>query len=69
MFEGQPRLPNAPLKGDNCSVFGGTVDISGVTLTHYYFTVQNVVVKLYVAKGPEIVGATDRLRIEQVAKL
>ena len=71
MSEGQPRIPNAPLKGENCSVFGGTVEILGVMLTHFYyiFRVQNVVVKLYVAEGPEIVEDNKRLRIEHVAEL
>jgi hypothetical protein len=56
--EGQPRISDAPTVGTDCAVFGGTANLSGTPLTHYYylFYVQNVAVKLYVAQGPDVVG-------------
>jgi hypothetical protein len=71
MSEGQPRIPGAPLAGTHCGVFGGHVTIKGTPLTHYYyiFSVQNVVVKLYVAQGPHIAGTKKALTLEMVAGL
>jgi hypothetical protein len=69
--EGQPRIPAAPAVGAECAVFGGTIDVVGKPLTHYYyiFRVQNVVVKLYVAQGPDAIGPRERLTPEKVAEI
>lgn len=69
--EGQPEIPGAPLAGTDCRVFGGTIDVRGTPLTHYYyiFRVQNVVVKLYVAQGPDVIGTEKSLTLEKVAEL
>lgn len=68
--EGQPRIVDAPSVGMDCTVFGGTTDVRGTPLTHLYyiFRVQNVVVKLYVAQGPDVSQPDQRLTPEKVAK-
>ncbi len=69
--EGQPKIPGAPAVGTDCRVFGGTLDIRGTPLTHYYyiFRVHNVVVKLYIAQGPNVNGTDKALTIEKVSEL
>lgn len=69
--EGQPKVSGAPAIGTDCAVFGGTTNISGKPLTHYYyiFCVQNVVVKLYVAQGPDVVAPDKRLTPAKVADI
>ena len=69
--EGQPEIPGAPLAGTDCRVFGGTTNVRGTPLTHYYyiFSVQNVVVKLYVAQGPDVIGTEKALTLKKVAEL
>ncbi len=71
MSEGQAPLPEAPEIGTGCKVFGGTTDVQGTPLTHYYylFSVQNVVVKLYAAQGPEVSSHGEMLTIKTVAAL
>lgn len=61
--EGNPRVAGAAPIGDECQVFGGTQKMAGVAVTHYFyiFRVANVVVKLYVAQGPNVYGEKDRL--------
>ena len=65
--EGHPALPDAPLVGDECHVFGGSRAMAplGVDMTmfFYVFRVGAVVVKLFVAPGPQ---ATQPLDIEDV---
>ncbi|NLI82870.1 MAG: hypothetical protein GX443_14440 [Deltaproteobacteria bacterium] len=69
--EGQPRVSGAPVVGNDCQVFGGTFNVKGKPLTHYYyiFRVQNVVVKLYVAQGPDVVNPDRRLTPAKVADI
>jgi hypothetical protein len=70
--EGQPPVPDAPIVGEDCFVFGGTnsVKLGDMTLTLtfycYIFRVGRVVVKLFVAEGPT---AHDHLTIGQIASL
>lgn len=71
MSEGQPQIPGAPIVGTECKVFGGTFNIRGKPLTHFYyiFRVQNIVVKLYVAQGPDVIGSDKALTPEKVSVL
>ena len=55
--EGQPEVSGAEAVGEDCRVFGGTMDTPfGTKITNYFYTfrVGNVVVKLYAAQGPEL---------------
>lgn len=69
--ERQPKISGAPAVGTDCAVFGGTTNLRGKPLTHYYyiFCVQNVVVKLYVAQGPDVVNPDKRLTPAKVADI
>lgn len=58
--EGTAPVETAPEVGEECRVFGGTVEIvAPITLTQYFylFRVGRVVAKIYVAQGQEVVGA------------
>jgi hypothetical protein len=65
--EQNPPVPEAPLTGEDCRVFGGTrqVPMVGIDMTTYFyvFRVGRVVVKLFVAQGIE---SKKPLALEQV---
>lgn len=71
--EGFPSVPNSRLVGEECYVFGGTnpipmADIDmNMTSFYYVFRVHNVVVKLFVAQGPDLPDST--LAADQVSIL
>jgi hypothetical protein len=70
--EGQPLVPGAEPVGEHCSVFGGTArgrlfpDML-MTAYCYIFRVHNIVVKLFIAQGLNVVDA--RLNLEIVASI
>jgi hypothetical protein len=67
--EGHPPVDSAPLVGEECHVFGGTGTTPvGVELTAFYyvFRVDRVVVKLFVAQGPD---AEQNLTPDDVAPI
>ncbi len=57
--EGKPPIPEARAVGEECHVFGGTDSLQfgsttlSMTAFYYIFRVDQVVVKLFVAQGPE----------------
>lgn len=61
--EGHAAVQGAPLVGDSCMVFGGTeanpiLPELMMTAYIYVFRIRNVVVKLFVAQGPELPPGT-----------
>jgi hypothetical protein len=61
--EGLAALSGSPLVGSQCVVYGGTqptpIDPSITMTTFFYvFRVENVVVKLFLAQGPELEAGT-----------
>ena len=67
--EGNPLLPDAPPVGLECRVFYGTIKTPQFQLRHFFyiFRIQQVVVKLYAAQGPEVVG--DALNVNHVVRM
>lgn len=69
--ERQPVVHGATHVGSDCHVFGGVMRSLGVSVVHFYyiFRVKNVVVKLYVAQGPQAHGLRNRLTTATVASM
>jgi hypothetical protein len=71
--EGNPEVHGAPPVGEECSVFGGrsALSLGGAQVemvTYFYvFRIANVVVKLFVAQGPEAVDALTPDRVAVIA--
>lgn len=69
--EGAPPVAGAPEAGAQCQVFGGEQDgpLPGLRMTtfHYIFRVLNVVVKLFVAQGPQVID--ENLTADDVVEI
>lgn len=67
-----PPVPDAPPVGEECRVFGGTrpVPMAGIEMTtwFYVFRVGRVVVKLFVAQGPDSVQPLQVGHVEAIAR-
>ncbi|WP_152609307.1 hypothetical protein [Kocuria rosea] len=71
--EGYPPVPDAPSIGEDCRVFGGTNRLPGVDIemTNYFYVLRvgAVVVKLFVAEGPESTASLEVGQVHAIAKL